>query len=167
MGTTVVACIADEKSLTVGHVGDSRLYLLRKGELTQLTEDHSLVMDQVKHGLLTLEQAEKSQLQNILTRALGTEETVEVDVQDHPALPGDQFMICSDGLTKMVTELEMIEVMTKAETALAAVDKLIDMSNKAGGVDNVTVVVARVPAACIRAMVGSDSTMRSGHPCST
>ncbi|MBI5596186.1 MAG: Stp1/IreP family PP2C-type Ser/Thr phosphatase [Elusimicrobia bacterium] len=147
MGTTVVAALADEKSLTVAHVGDSRLYLLRGGRIERLTEDHSLVQDQVRHGLITPEQAEKSHLQNILTRALGTEAQVRVDVSDHPVLPGDVYMLCSDGLTKMVTEAEMAGVLLQAPTAAAAVDTLIRMANEAGGVDNVTVAVARADAA--------------------
>jgi protein phosphatase len=144
MGTTVVAVLTGEKSITVAHVGDSRLYLLRNGNLERLTEDHSLVMDQVKHGLITEEQAEKSHLQNILTRALGTEENVEVDVQDHPVLPGDVLMLCSDGLTKMVTDQEMAEVLSSPGNPQAWTDRFIEMANAAGGVDNVTVAIARV-----------------------
>ncbi len=144
MGTTIVVVATDEESVTVGHVGDSRFYLLRKGKLHLLTEDHSLVMDQVKHGLLTLEQAEKSHLQNILTRALGTEDKVEVDVKDHEARPGDVFMICSDGLTKMISESEIVRVL-KSKSPEAAVDELIGRAREEGGVDNVTVVVARYP----------------------
>lgn len=147
MGTTIVAALADDRSLTVAHVGDSRLYLLRNGRLERLTEDHSLVQDQVRHGLITQEQAEKSNLQNILTRALGTEANVKVDTADHPVLPGDVFMLCSDGLTKMVTEDEMAKVLAASATGLEAVDTLISMANAAGGVDNVTVAVARSPAA--------------------
>lgn len=144
MGTTVVVVLTDEKSVTVGHVGDSRLYLLRRGKLHLLTEDHSLVMDQVKHGLLTVEQADKSHLQNILTRALGTEDKVEADVQDHEARSGDVFMICSDGLTKMVAEDEIVGIL-KSNAPEAAVDRLIARAREQGGVDNVTVVVARYP----------------------
>ena len=148
MGTTVVAALADDRSLTVAHVGDSRLYLLRNKRLERLTEDHSLVQDQVRHGLITQEQAEKSNLQNILTRALGTESVVKVDTADHPVLPGDVFMLCSDGLTKMVTEDEMAKVLAEDKPAVEAVDTLIRMANAAGGVDNVTVAVAKAaPAA--------------------
>jgi len=143
MGTTVVAALTGPKSISVAHVGDSRLYLLRNGILERLTEDHSLVMDQVKHGLITEEQAEKSHLQNILTRALGTEEKVEVEVHEHPVLPGDIFMLCSDGLTKMVTDAEMAEVMSSPGTPQSWTDQFIEMANAAGGVDNVTVAIAR------------------------
>lgn len=147
MGTTIVAVLADERGLTVAHVGDSRLYLVRGGAIERLTEDHSLVQDQVRHGLITQEQAEKSHLQNILTRALGTEGNVKVDVADHPVLPGDVYMLCSDGLTKMVTEPEMGKVLGESPSALAAADRLIAMANAAGGVDNVTVAVVKVSAA--------------------
>jgi len=143
MGTTVVAVLTSPETITVAHVGDSRLYLLRNGVLQRLTEDHSLVMDQVKHGLITEEQAEKSQLQNILTRALGTEEKVEVDVQDHPVFSGDIFMLCSDGLTKMVSDREMVEVLSSPGTPQSWTDRFIEMANAAGGVDNVTVAIAR------------------------
>jgi protein phosphatase len=146
MGTTVVVVLGDSKSITVGHVGDSRLYRLRANKLEQITEDHSLVMDQVKSGLLTKEQADKSNLQNILTRALGTEPEVAVDVQDVPVEPGDIFCICSDGLTKMVSDKELAEVLAEYSSPIEAVDKLIQMSNDGGGVDNVTVVVARTPS---------------------
>lgn len=143
MGTTVVAALTGPDSISVAHVGDSRLYLMRGGSLQRLTEDHSLVMDQVKHGLITEEQAEKSHLQNILTRALGTEEKVEVDVQDHPVMTGDIFMLCSDGLTKMVTEREMAEVLSSPGTPQSWTDRFIEMANAAGGVDNVTVAIAQ------------------------
>ena len=91
MGTTVVAALAGPKTIAVAHVGDSRMYLFRNGAIERITEDHSLVMDQVKHGLITEEEAEKSHLQNILTRALGTEEKVDVEVHEHPVLPDDIF----------------------------------------------------------------------------
>ncbi|MFH2204364.1 MAG: Stp1/IreP family PP2C-type Ser/Thr phosphatase [Elusimicrobiota bacterium] len=145
MGTTVVVVIGDTKSITVGHVGDSRLYRLRGSNFEQLTEDHSLVQDQVRHGLITKEQADKSNLQNILTRALGTEPNVLVDTQDIEVQPGDAFLICSDGMTKMVTDDEAGKVMSNMKEPLDAVDKLIDMSNAAGGVDNVTIIVAAAP----------------------
>jgi serine/threonine protein phosphatase PrpC len=145
MGTTVVVALADENSVSVGHVGDSRLYRLRAGELELLTEDHSLVMDQVKHGLLTMEQADKSHLQNILTRALGTEENVEIDVEDHALKPGDILLICSDGLTKMVTDKEAEKVLCEMATPEEGVDTLIRMSRDGGGVDNITVAIVRIP----------------------
>ncbi|PCI40215.1 MAG: hypothetical protein COB53_01665 [Elusimicrobia bacterium] len=147
MGTTVVAVLTGPKSIAVAHVGDSRMYLFRNGVIERITEDHSLVMDQVKHGLITEDEAEKSHLQNILTRALGTEEKVDVEVHEHPVLSGDIFLVCSDGLTKMVTDPQMAEVLSTPGTPQSWTDKFIKMANEAGGVDNVTVAIVRVGAA--------------------
>lgn len=146
MGTTVVAALVEPKGLTVAHVGDSRLYLWRKGELQLLTEDHSLVGDQLRRGLITPEQAARSALQNILTRALGAEQDVKVDVADHPLFKGDVILLASDGLTKMVTDAEIAQTVAEQEGGpRRIVDALISKARAAGGVDNVTVVAARVP----------------------
>ncbi|MBI4376294.1 MAG: Stp1/IreP family PP2C-type Ser/Thr phosphatase [Elusimicrobia bacterium] len=144
MGTTVVAALAEPDSLIVAHVGDSRLYLLRQGQLNALTEDHSLVGDQVRKGLITSEQASKSDFQNILTRALGVEKEVEIDVSEHPLLPGDVLLLASDGLTKMVDDAELGRTISRGDVR-GAVETLIGKARTAGGVDNITVVVARVP----------------------
>lgn len=146
MGTTVVAALVDGKSLTVAHVGDSRLYLWRRGELTQLTEDHSLVGEQVKRGQITADEAARSNLQNILTRALGAEGDVQVDVGEHPLFPGDVILLASDGLSKMVSDADVAGVIAAGGSPQAIVDDLIARSRAAGGVDNVTIVVARVPS---------------------
>jgi protein phosphatase len=146
MGTTVVAALLDARSLTVAHVGDSRLYVWRGGELTQLTEDHSLVGEQVKRGQITAAEAARSNLQNILTRALGAEDGVLVDVADHPLLPGDLVLLATDGLSKMVSDAEVARTMAAETEPQAIVDALIEKARAAGGVDNVTVVVARVPS---------------------
>jgi serine/threonine protein phosphatase PrpC len=146
MGTTVVAVLMDAKSMTVAHVGDSRLYLWRRGELAQLTEDHSLVGEQVKRGQITAEEAARSNLQNILTRALGAEGDVQVDVSEHPLLPGDLVLLATDGLSKMVSDAEVARTIASEPGPQAVVDALIAKARAAGGVDNVTVVVARVPA---------------------
>lgn len=145
MGTTVVAALIDAKSLTVAHVGDSRLYLWRHGGLTQLTEDHSLVGEQVRRGQLTPDQASRSNLQNILTRALGADAEVQVDVGDHPLLPGDVVLLATDGLSKMVSDAEVAATVEEKGEPQAIVDALIAQARSAGGVDNVTVVAARVP----------------------
>lgn len=147
MGTTVVAAFCDGRTLTVAHVGDSRLYLYRRGELLQLTEDHSLVGDQVKRGLITPEQASRSSLQNILTRALGAEEDVKVDVADHPLFPGDVILLASDGLSKMMTDAQIAQTCGQEPQPRRLVESLIRQSRDAGGSDNITVVVARVGAA--------------------
>jgi protein phosphatase len=154
MGTTVVAALADDRSLTVAHVGDSRAYLYRNGRLEQLTEDHSLVGDQVKKGLISADQAVHSNLQNILTRALGADAEVKVDVADHPLLPGDIVLLASDGLNKMVTDEEVAKVLATGEGVAKMVSTLIEMSRSAGGVDNITVVCARVPSREQRGLKG-------------
>lgn len=146
MGTTLVAALADAKSMTVAHVGDSRLYLYRNGDLTPMTEDHSLVGDQVRRGLITPDEASRSTIQNILTRALGTEQEVVVDVSEHPLFPGDIILLASDGLSKMVTDAEVARVISEDSTPGVVVNRLVEMSRTAGGIDNITVIVARVPA---------------------
>jgi protein phosphatase len=155
MGTTVVAALIDSKSMTVAHVGDSRLYLWRRGDLSQLTSDHSLVGEQLRRGQISAQQAATSSLQNILTRALGAEADVQVDVADHPLLPGDVVLLATDGLSKMVADEEVGRVIAaEAAEPQKIVDILIAKSREAGGVDNVTVVVAKVPPAGAGGMKG-------------
>lgn len=146
MGTTIVAALADPNSLTVAHVGDSRLYLYRGGRLETLTEDHSLVGDQVRRGLITPEEASRSNLQNILTRALGAEADVKVDVSEHPLRPGDVILLASDGLMKMMADEEIAREISADADPKSLVSRLIEKSRAAGGYDNVTVVAARVAA---------------------
>ncbi len=145
MGTTVVAAIVDSKSMTIAHVGDSRLYLWRRGTLTQLTEDHSLVGEQVKRGQITADQAARSSLQNILTRALGADKEVQVDVADHPLLPGDLVLLATDGLSKMVIDADVAAVIAAEKDPQKIVDVLIAKSRAAGGVDNISIVAAKIP----------------------
>jgi protein phosphatase len=147
MGTTAVVVMADDRSFTVAHVGDSRLYLFRNGRLTQLTEDHSLVGDQLRRGLITAEAAARSCLQNILTRALGAEEKVAVDVSEHPALPGDMLLLATDGLSKMVDDSAVAEVMGRRQPPDVIAGQLVDMARKAGGSDNITVICGRLRGA--------------------
>src|SRR4051812_30496252 len=116
MGSTIVAVAVDGNFVSIGHVGDSRIYLIRQGEISQLTEDHSLVMEQVRRGLITREQAEKSEMQNIIIRALGSEDSVEPDVEDLIALPGDIYVLCSDGLSKHVKDDWMLGIVLEAPT---------------------------------------------------
>ena len=144
MGTTVVAVLIDSQSMTVAHVGDSRAYLFRAGQLQPLTEDHSLVGDQVRRGLISTDEAAKSSLQNILTRALGAESDVQVDISDHPLLPNDVLLLASDGLTKMLEDSVVGATIEREDSPRAIVDSLIAQARAAGGVDNVTVIAARV-----------------------
>lgn len=144
MGSTIVAVAAEGNFLSIGHVGDSRIYLIRQGNIQQLTEDHSLVMEQVRRGLITREQAEKSEMQNIIVRALGSEDTVEPDVEDLIALPDDIFVLCSDGLSKHVKDDWMLGIVLEAPNIQQATQDLIDAAKAHGGDDNITCVMLKV-----------------------
>jgi protein phosphatase len=143
MGATLtVACIEGER-LSIAHVGDSRAYLLRSGSLQQLTSDHSLVAEQVRRGILTPAEAEQSAMQSVLLRALGSQPKVEIDAEEQPLFAGDLLLLCSDGLTRMVTEPEIAGAL-QAETDLEkAAEKLITLANEYGGADNITVIIVR------------------------
>jgi PPM family protein phosphatase len=141
MGATLTAAWIDDMQLSVGHVGDSRLYLLRTGQLQQLTSDHSLVAEQVRRGILTANEAEQSNLQSVLLRALGTQPEVEVDIEQVPLFPGDVLLLCSDGLTRMVTEPEIAGTLQAEPDPQRAAEKLIAHANEGGGNDNVSVIV--------------------------
>ncbi len=144
MGTTLVCACGDGETLTLAHVGDSRGYILRRGVLSCLTEDHSVVQEQIRKGLLREEEAAVSELQNLLTRAVGSNPEVEVDVSTHPLFFGDVLLLASDGLTKMVADFRIQEILSLKEDAATLASRLISEALEAGGVDNVTVVVARV-----------------------
>jgi serine/threonine protein phosphatase PrpC len=126
-------------------VGDSRGYLLRNGALSQITRDHTVVQQQVDRGALTPEQARDHPLSHILTRALGTEPNVDADTYGASYEPGDMFLLCSDGLSGMVTDEELEEILSKPGSDLQGIaDALIDAANAAGGMDNITAIVVRV-----------------------
>jgi serine/threonine protein phosphatase PrpC len=146
MGTTVTAAIADldAEEVAIGHVGDSRAYRLRGGKLEQLTRDHSLVEEMRRKGQLTDAQAEDHPQRSIITRALGPEPEVQVDLQTVPAQHGDVFLICSDGLTTMLDDERIADVLGRATSLSAAVRALVDEANRAGGRDNITVVAFRI-----------------------
>jgi PPM family protein phosphatase len=151
MGTTITAAIVDPDSeeVAIGHVGDSRAYRLRAGKLEQLTRDHSLVEEMRRKGQLTDAQAVDHPQRSIITRALGPEPEVEVDLQTVPALPGDVFLICSDGLTTMLGDDHIARVLARSSSLETALRTLVDEANRAGGRDNITVVAFRLgdPAA--------------------
>jgi len=144
MGTTIAACLIDKHSVSIAHVGDSRVYLCRDGNLQQLTTDHSLVEEQARKGLISKKQAEESHLKNILTRALGVDEKVEVDVDEILIQDGDYLLLCSDGLSRMVKNEEMRESIIKNEEPRKICEDLIIKANNAGGKDNITVIVAKL-----------------------
>lgn len=144
MGATLTAAWANGGKLSVAHVGDSRAYLLRAGGLQQLTSDHSLVAEQVRRGIITPQQAEESDMQSVLLRALGAHPEVDVDMEEVDLMPRDVLLLCSDGLTRMVTEPEIAGLLQSETDPRTAAQKLVDLANERGGLDNVTVVVARV-----------------------
>jgi PPM family protein phosphatase len=144
MGTTLTAAFVGSSEISIAHVGDSRAYLLRDGELSRITEDHSLVEELLRQGRLTEEEAEEHPQRSIITRALGPEPVVEVDTVSVSAAAGDVVLICSDGLTSMVPEATVGEILRDAPDITAAADALVAAALDAGGRDNVTVVLFRV-----------------------
>jgi len=145
MGTTVVAGLLNEKILSLAHVGDSRAYLFRGGELSRLTDDHSWVHEQVAAGILTEEEAKTHPLKNVVTRALGGGPSVSPDLQELVFQPGDRFIFCSDGLTTMLSDEEIRDAAAAESDPQVLCRRLVDMANERGGVDNITVVVVSVP----------------------
>ena len=141
MGTTMTVALVEDSTVTLGHVGDSRAYVLRDGELEQLTNDHSLVAELVRGGKLSAEEAEHHPQRSVITRALGTDPDVDVDTFTVEAEDGDVFVLCSDGLTDMVGDDEIGEVLARSrENLKEAAEELVRRANKAGGQDNITVV---------------------------
>src|SRR3954468_16998911 len=144
MGTTLTAAMVDGHSVAVGHVGDSRLYLYRDGEIERMTRDHSLVEEFVRQGKLTPEQAEKHPQRSVITRALGPENSVEVDTFRIPARPGDVYLLCSDGLSGMVGDDDLASILGAGEDLDSTARKLIDAANDNGGRDNITAVLFKL-----------------------
>jgi PPM family protein phosphatase len=145
MGTTVVLALFADHLVTISHVGDSRAYLLRRGELQQLTVDHSMVQELLRNGYLTEEEARVSQHKNVITRALGIDAEVEPDMQQHLVEPGDIYLLCSDGLSNLLSDEE---ISTRLDSigpdTLQAARELVRMANERGGYDNISVILVRV-----------------------
>jgi PPM family protein phosphatase len=144
MGATVTAAWVDGQRLSIAHVGDSRAYLLRSGTLQQLTSDHSLVAEQVRRGILTPAEAERSEMQSVLLRALGAHPEIEVDSEEHQLFGNDVLLLCSDGLTRMVTEPEIAGTLQAEPDPTKASGRLVELANEQGGADNVTAVVVHL-----------------------
>src|SRR5438445_1278824 len=154
MGTTMTVALVDDGEVWIGHVGDSRAYLIRDGKLEQLTEDHSLVAELVRSGKLSPEEAEVHPQRSVITRALGTDPDVDVDTFSVPTRTGDIFMLCSDGLTSMVADEKILELVEKHRRDLKRAAKaLVDAANRGGGEDNITIVFFEIAE-------GLDDTMR-------
>jgi protein phosphatase len=141
MGTTLTAALVDGSRVHLVHVGDSRAYLLRGGELAQLTEDHTLVHRMVMEGEISQEEAETHPHRSILTRALGVDQSVQVDEGDVEVAAGDRLLLCTDGLTGMVPEGQIREILLESADPQEAVEKLVKVANRAGGIDNITAVI--------------------------
>jgi protein phosphatase len=143
MGTTALVLFIDDRRGYVAHVGDSRAYRMRSDTVVQLTEDHSLVNEQIKAGLINRDAAKSHKLRNIITRSLGYQEEVEIDTQVIEIERGDYYLLCSDGLSNLVEDHEMLELLNSSPFQEAA-RNLVDLANKRGGDDNITAVLARV-----------------------
>jgi len=144
MGCTAELLVLFHKSCIVGHVGDSRTYLFRDKELKQISKDHSIVQDQIDQGIISAAEARKHRLRNIILRAVGVEENLAVDVLRGRSLPGDIFLLCSDGLTDMVDDISIQQTLSSNLNLQSKVVKLIELANSAGGHDNVTVVLCEI-----------------------
>lgn len=145
MGTTVASLLLGVKKIAIAHVGDSRIYLIRENSIERLTEDHSFVVEQIKRGVITSEEAEKSGMKNIITRALGAEELLTPTLDEIIPFDNDLFLICSDGLTDLVTDDELLEIILRNRHVLDhAIQNLIDKANEKGGKDNITAILISI-----------------------
>ncbi len=144
MGTTLTAALVGPDGVSLGHVGDSRCYLMREGELEQLTRDHSLVAELERTGQIAPGEAEHHPQRSIITRALGPERDVDVDTYTVSGRSGDVFLLCSDGLTSMISNDEMATILRSADSLEEAADSLVRSANQSGGKDNITVVLFRL-----------------------
>ena len=145
MGTTIVACMFCDNKVSIAHVGDSRAYRMRDSQLEQITLDHSLLQELVDRGFYSEEEAQRSTNRNYVTRALGVEPTVEVEVNEHEVLPGDVYLLCSDGLPDMVEDEDIHLTISTFNASLEVVgQQLVDLANDHGGRDNISVMLAQV-----------------------
>lgn len=144
MGTTAITALFYDNRISVGHVGDSRIYLMREGQLTQLTEDHTVVHELMKSGIYSKEEAKKSVNRNIVTRAVGVTEELKVDILERSALPGDVYLMCSDGLTDLVSDEDIQEILATENKQDDKAQRLVDMAKGYGGNDNISVILVRV-----------------------
>ena len=157
MGTTLVVAVFREDRVLLGHVGDSRCYRLRAGKLVQITRDHSLLQEQIDAGLITPEQAAYSANKNLVTRAVGVEDTVLLETHQHDVLPGDVFVMCSDGLSDMLDDAAIAQVLLAHDSLETTSRALVDAANDAGGKDNISVIL-------VRALGGAGAPVRSWWP---
>jgi len=148
MGTTLVSVLAVNNNVALAHVGDSRIYRIRDDRIVQLSRDHSVVQQQVDRGILSAEEAHESQYRHLITRALGLKESVEVDLTEEPVLPGDILLLCSDGLSDLLEDEEILAIVKEhADDLEKACQALVDRANYKGGDDNITAVLIEARAA--------------------
>jgi protein phosphatase len=147
MGTTLTAAVVHDEEVSIGHVGDSRAYRLREGKLEQLTRDHSLVAELERSGQISAEAAEHHPQRSIITRALGPEPEVEVDTYTISGRPGDVYLLCSDGLTSMISDEDVATILRQSDSLQEGADALVRAANQSGGKDNITVVLFRLDEA--------------------
>jgi protein phosphatase len=150
MGTTLVAGVFRGSDLIIGHIGDSRCYRLRQGELVQITRDHSLLQEQIDAGLLTPEQAALSMNKNLVTRALGADDSVLLEVREHRVEAGDLYLMCSDGLSDMIRDPDIARILQQPLEPEQRTKALVDTANAHGGRDNITVLLVQVAAGAER-----------------
>lgn len=157
MGTTLVVAVFHDNKVTVGHIGDSRMYRLRGEDFEAITRDHSLLQEQIDAGLITPEQAAFSANKNLVTRAVGVEDTVLLETHQHAVQPLDMYLMCSDGLSDMLDEAGMVQLLQRHAALPECAQALIDAANEAGGKDNISVVL-------VRASGGANGSARSWWP---
>jgi len=143
MGATIVALCVRKNLFSIAHVGDSRIYLIRAGGIQRLTSDHSLVTEQVRRGMISQEEADRSTMQNVIVRALGSDETVEPDLADHELAAGDLLLLCCDGLTQKLTDAALLELANRTENLDQACGGLIEAAKEAGSDDNISCILVR------------------------
>jgi PPM family protein phosphatase len=146
MGTTLVVGVFHATTLVLGHIGDSRCYRLRNGEFAQITKDHSLLQEQIDAGLITPEQAVGSSIKNLVTRALGVEDAVMLDLNEYEVEAGDSYLMCSDGLSDMVDDAEIASILGGSNPMELKADSLVAAANEHGGRDNISVLLVQVDA---------------------
>lgn len=144
MGTTLIITVLKNEKLFIGHVGDSRVYLIRDNTIQKVTWDHSYIEELVKNGSITKDEAINHPKKNVITRAVGYELNLQVDTYEIDVLENDEILLCTDGLTNMLTDSEILEIVTKIEDPQVACDTLIENANNRGGEDNITVIVGKI-----------------------
>jgi protein phosphatase len=147
MGTTSVTLLLYNNTVSICHVGDSRLYLLRDGCLRRLTEDHTVIQEMVGYGLYTQEQAQESEIKNVVTRAVGIDDELQIDLQEESVVPGDTLLVCSDGLTDMVDDGRIEELLINGTDLADSAQSLVDLANENGGNDNISAILIHIVSA--------------------